>query len=102
MLLRSGRVVYLRVRHQKIGDRAFLAMQEYEFDPPLALQGDIVVATLDDAAAFARSLISPRLPKTRDNVLRCLERADSELQQGKVADIFRFWASSEGVLLKNR
>jgi hypothetical protein len=76
-------------------------MSDFKFDPPLTLRGHIVVTTLDDAAAFTRSL-NPRLPKTRDNVLRWLERANNEDQRIKAADMFRIWAQSEGVLLMRK
>jgi hypothetical protein len=74
------------------------AMTQFQFDPPLTLEGDIAVVTLDDAAAFTRSLVNVRLPRTRDNVLRWLERAGDLDQQSKAADMFRVWAQSEGVL----
>jgi hypothetical protein len=76
-------------------------MPDFKFDPPLILRGHIIVATLDDAAAFTRSL-NPRLPKTRDNVLRWLERAQNDDQRSKAANMFRIWAQSEGVLLMRK
>jgi hypothetical protein len=72
----------------------------FSFDPPLTLEGGIVVHTLKDAAAFARSYPTPRLPKSRDNMLRWIERATNEDQQRRTADLFRTWADSEGVLIK--
>jgi hypothetical protein len=75
--------------------------EQFKFDPPLTLQGDIVVHTLEDAAVFARSYPKPRLPKSRDSVLRWIERAVDEDQQLKTADLFRAWARSEGVLARH-
>jgi hypothetical protein len=77
-------------------------IDEFKFDPPLMLQGNLVVATLAEAAAFTRSLKKPRLPKTKATVLRWLERATDEDQQRKAANMFRIWAESEGVLLQSR
>jgi hypothetical protein len=42
------------------------------------------------------------MPKTRDNILRWLERANNEDQRIKAADMFRIWAQSEGVLLMRK
>jgi hypothetical protein len=50
-------------------------MQIFRFDPPLALKNDFTVETLDDAAAYARSCTTPRMPMTRDSVLFWLEKA---------------------------
>jgi hypothetical protein len=77
-------------------------MPQFLFEPPLTLAGDTVVRTLDEAAAFARSLAMPRMPKTKENILRWLERANGEDQQHKAADMFRFWVASEGVLVQDR
>jgi hypothetical protein len=74
------------------------SMIDFEFDPALMLEGDVVIVTLDDAAAFARTLVRPRLPRTRESVVRWLERAHEYDQQSKAADMFRFWVKSEGVL----
>jgi hypothetical protein len=74
---------------------------QFRFDPPLTLRGDIVVHTLEDAAMFARSYPTPRLPKGRDNVLRWIERATNEDQQRKTAGLFRTWVGSEGALIKD-
>jgi hypothetical protein len=41
------------------------------------------------------------MPMTRDNVLRWLERASDDDQQSKAADMFRIWAGTEGVRLKD-
>ena len=75
--------------------------EQFRFDPPLTLRGDIVVHTLADAATFARSYPMPRLPKGRDSVLRWIERAANEDQQRKTADLFRTWVGSEGALVKD-
>jgi hypothetical protein len=77
----------------------FLGMQ-YKFAPPLRLAPDIVVFTLDDAAAFVRSYQGSRRPAMQDSVLRRLERADSDREQKDAADAFRGWAETEGVLVK--
>jgi hypothetical protein len=77
-------------------------MSDFRFNPPLTLRGDIVVTTLDDAAAFVSSYTTPRMPKTRESVLRWLERANNEDQRNKAADMFRIWAQSEGVLPRTR
>jgi hypothetical protein len=68
------------------------------FDRPLTLENNVIVRTLDDAAAFVRSYTNTRLPKTRISVLRWLERAANEEQLSKAANMFRFWAISEGIL----
>jgi hypothetical protein len=77
-------------------------IDEFKFDPPLTLQGNLVVATLAEAAAFTRSLAKPRLPRTKATVLRWLERATHEDEQLKAANMFRIWAESEGVLFQSR
>jgi hypothetical protein len=75
--------------------------EQFRFDPPLTLRGDIVVHTLEDAAVFARSYPTPRLPKGRDSVLRWIERAANEDQRRKTADLFRTWVGSEGALIND-
>jgi hypothetical protein len=77
-------------------------MSEFRFNPPLTLRGNIIVTTLDDAAAFVRSYTTPKMRKTRDNIPRWLERANNEDQRIKAADMFRIWAQSEGVLLMRK
>jgi hypothetical protein len=84
-------------------------MAEFQFDPPLRLKGgrlspkeDVIVLTLDDAAAFMRWLKHPKLIRTRDSVLRLVERAGDEQKQRIAADMFRLWAESEGILLSVR
>jgi hypothetical protein len=42
-------------------------MAKFQFDSPLKLKGDVVVSTLDDAAAFMRWLKHPKLIRTRDS-----------------------------------
>jgi hypothetical protein len=71
---------------------------QVRFDPPLFLKGEIEVTTLAEAAAYVRSFESTRMPRTRDSVLRWLERAVTDEQQHKAAHMFRAWARSEGVL----
>jgi hypothetical protein len=93
--------------HQRHGgdepvDHGGLVHVPAEFDPPLTLRGNLVVATLAEAAAFTRSLAKPRLPRTKATVLRWLERASHEDEQRKAANMFRIWAESEGVLLQSR
>jgi hypothetical protein len=67
-------------------------MQEYEFDPPLALQGDIVVATLDDAAAFARSLISP---DSRRQGITCCDALNALIANSNKAKWRTYFASGQ-------
>jgi hypothetical protein len=38
------------------------------------------------------------MPRTKDSVLRWLERASTDDQQHKAAEMFRVWAQSEGIL----
>jgi hypothetical protein len=47
-------------------------VNEFKFDPLLTLRGNLVVATLAEAAAFTRSFAKPRLPRTKATVLRWL------------------------------
>ena len=75
-------------------------MTEYKFDPPLTLAGNIVVVTLEDAAACVRGYKVSNRPVMQDGVLRRLERADSEHQQNEAAAAFRGWAEAEGVLIR--
>jgi hypothetical protein len=77
-------------------------MAKFQFDPPMKLKGDVVVSTLDDAAAFMRWLKHPKLIGTRDSVLRLIERASNGPQRHIAADIFRVWAESEGLLLREQ
>jgi hypothetical protein len=76
-------------------------MTEYKFDPPLTLAGNIVVVTLEDAAAFVRGYKVSKRPVMQDGVLRRLERADSEHQQNEAAAAFRGWAEAEGILVRS-
>jgi hypothetical protein len=76
---------------------------EFRFNPPLQLSDGGVLRTLDEAAAFARAYANPRLPKIRQNMLRCIDRVADERGvhlQGRAADLFRNWAYSEGLLPK--
>jgi hypothetical protein len=75
-------------------------MSEFQFDPPLTLIGNIVVSTLDDAAAFLRSYRNSNWRTGQQNVLRRIEGADSEERQRQAADTFRGWAQSENVIVK--
>jgi hypothetical protein len=60
--------------------RPFRPAGEFRFDRPLTLQENIVVHTLSEAAAFTRSYTTPRLPMTRDSLLRWLDRDAAENQ----------------------
>jgi hypothetical protein len=82
--------------------RPFPPTGEFRFDRPLTLRKNTVVRTTGDAAAFVRSYANPRMPKTRATVLRWLERPGDEDQQSKAASMFRIWADSEGLLLKDK
>jgi hypothetical protein len=76
---------------------------EFQFNPPLELSDGGVLHTLDEAAAFARSYTNPRLPKSRQNMLRCIDRVadeNGEHLRSRAADLFRNWAFSEGLLPK--
>jgi hypothetical protein len=75
-------------------------MSEFEFNPPLRLPRNVVVFTLDDAAMFARSFEHARLPKSRDAVLRLVERACTEEEIVLAASGFRAWARAEGSLMR--
>jgi hypothetical protein len=77
-------------------------LTEFRFDPPLLLEGDVSVTTLAEAAAYARSLTKVRMSRTRDSVLRWLERATANDPQHKAAEMFRVWAQSEGMLPRSK
>jgi hypothetical protein len=49
-------------------------MAEFDFDPPITLRRNIVVFTLDDAAAFVRSYKDAELRNSQSVVLRRLPR----------------------------
>ena len=75
------------------------ARMAYKFNPPLTLKGDVVVRTLDDAAAFVRSHWDPHLPKSSATLLLTLEEANGMTQRRVAASMFRIWAEAEGVLV---
>jgi hypothetical protein len=75
-------------------------MTEYTFDPPITLKGNILVFTLDDAAAFVRSYKKPKWRTGQQTVLRRLESAVTEDQEKYAADSFRGWAEAEDVIAK--
>jgi hypothetical protein len=83
-----------------LAGRGFLRMTEFRFDPPLTLKDNIVVFTLDDAAAFVRSYKHTKWPEAQESVLRRLEGADSPEEQRHAADTFRGWAETEKVIVK--
>jgi hypothetical protein len=71
----------------------------YKFNPPLTLKDDVVVRTLDDAAAFVRSYRAPHLPKSSATLLLTLEEANDRNQRRVAAAMFRVWAEAVGVLV---
>jgi hypothetical protein len=80
------------------GNGGFAGMA-YKFNPPLTLKGDVIVRTLDEAAAFVRSHRDPYLPKSSAALLLTLEEANGMTQRRVAASMFRIWAEAEGVLV---
>src|SRR5262249_61276150 len=77
-------------------------MTDFVFEPPLRLARDVTVRTLDDAAEFARTYVSPRLPYRRDRVVRRLEEVSDEASARLAARAFRAWAMAEGLLAEEK
>jgi hypothetical protein len=69
------------------------------FDPPIKLQRNIVVLTLDDAVAFMRSYKHAKLPMARDAVLHRLESARAGHERQIAGNAFRTWAHAEGLVI---
>jgi hypothetical protein len=63
-----------------------------DFDPPITLICNIVVFTLDDAAAFVRSYKDAGLQSSQGAVLRLLESAATAEERALAAAAFRTWA----------
>src|SRR5262245_66264283 len=77
-------------------------MPDFVFEPPLRLAHDVTLRTLDDAAEFARTYVSPRLPYWRDRVVRRLEEISGEASARGAARAFRAWAIAEGMLAEDK
>ena len=77
-------------------------MTDFVFEPPLRLARDVTLRTLDDAAEFARTYVSPRLPYRRDRVVRRLEEISDEAGARRAARAFRAWAIAEGLLAEEK
>ena len=77
-------------------------MTDFVFEPPLRLACDVTLRTLDDAAEFARTYVSPRLPYRRDRVVRRLEEISDEAGARRAARAFRAWAMAEGLLAEEK
>jgi len=77
-------------------------MTDFVFEPPLRLARDVTLRTLDDAAEFARTYVSPRLPYRRDRVVRRLEEISDEAGARRAALAFRAWAIAEGLLAEEK
>jgi hypothetical protein len=74
-------------------------MAEFLFEPPLRLERDILVRTLNQAATVARVLIVTLLPPgERDAVVRQLEAAKGTEREREAANAFCEWAAAEGLL----
>ena len=75
-------------------------MIKFRFDPPVMLQSNVNVTTLDEAAAIVRSFHGARRPVLQASVLRKLEGAHTPQQQRDAGYEFRTWARAEGLMLK--
>ena len=64
-------------------------MPEFRFNPPVKLKRDVVVTTLDDAASFLRRHKHPKLLRTRDSVLRLVERARNKEQRSIALGLYQ-------------
>jgi hypothetical protein len=71
---------------------------EFKLDPPLTLRPNVVISTLDDAAAYLRAYDRARRPLMQESVLRRLEGARGPDEQRAAANAFRGWAEAEGLL----
>jgi hypothetical protein len=78
--------------------REWIRMAKFTFDSPITLQRNIVVRTLDDAAAFMRSYKDAKLPMARDAVLHRLENACAEHELHIAANVFLTWAYAEELI----
>jgi hypothetical protein len=75
-------------------------MAEYQFDPPLKLNGGIVIGTLDEAVGFVRGYRGARMPMLQKTVRQWLEDAKSPGQSKLAATAFAKWTEAEGLLSK--
>ena len=76
-----------------------MSKSEIVFSPPLKLEPRVVVQTLAEATAYARTRLSVRRPFIKAGVLRSMSAASTSDQQLAAAKGFRLWASTEGLLL---
>jgi hypothetical protein len=72
----------------------------FSFEPPLELSGTpiVFVRSFDDATGVLREYVGRR-PRIRDLILRRLDAASTEQENGEAAKSFRWWAEQEGLLL---
>ena len=76
-------------------------MPSFTFDPPLTLNGNIVVRNLDDAARFMVGYQQSRRPALQSSVLRRLEGAIGEAEERDAGYAFRGWAEVERLIVKS-
>jgi hypothetical protein len=76
-------------------------MQQFTFDPPLTLKGNIVVRNLDDAVRFMVDHHEVRRPAPQKSVLHRLERAVGEAEERDAGYTFRGWAEVERLIVKS-
>ena len=74
-------------------------MQEFRFDPPLTLKGNIVIRDLDDAIRFMIGYREARRPELQTSVLHRLEGAAGEAEERDAGDACD-WAEAEGLIIK--
>jgi hypothetical protein len=73
----------------------------FPFEPPLELSGTpiVFVRSFDDATGVLQDYVGRR-PRIRDLILRRLNAASTEQENGEAAKSFRWWVEQEGLLLQ--
>ena len=75
-------------------------LSDFAIDPPLRIRGrsDVVVSSLDQAAAFIRPYDTRTADPITRGVLFRLERAANSEDAKDAADAFRWWLEQNGLL----